>query len=300
MENIQLNHEQIHGLPLQLPFGIALPKSFSGVFEKHVHNNYLFTDGDIPDNYEMSDLEFLQLKSHIEIEYGPLYSALLKNKREIVKRIHSKYHLIHRTADEETIERRESREKIRIASVNREAKSEAERIKRDERILRLQHLADLAVNCQEYMNRLEIIILYNNSDLFSYTNEEIHRCKLIFDEHISFKNAMNAGSKDDENCAELAVTITSRIKIFAEKLKNHHLDWIDSFFSSLQIRNVAPAENEGLNVIKTKGPKRGVSQKKDSDPVGMLKGGRNCNKSKYYILYLCICMCIYIYGYIKI
>lgn len=61
-------------------------------------------------------------------------------------------------------------------------------------------------------------------------------------------------------------------------MKNHHLDWIDSFFSSLQVHNVAPAENEGLNVVRTKGPKRGVPQKKDSDPVGMLKGGRIFNK----------------------
>lgn len=193
MDNIPLGHEQIQGLPLQLPFGIALPKSFSGAFEKHVHNNYLFPNGDIPDNYEMSDLVFLQLKSHIEIKYGPLYSALLKNKTEIVKRIHHKHHLIHRTADEETLERREAREKVRIASVNREANAEIERMKRDERILRLQHLADLAVNCQEYMNRLEIIILYNDSALFSFTDDEIHRCKLIFDEHVPFKNAMNAG-----------------------------------------------------------------------------------------------------------
>jgi hypothetical protein len=278
INNIQLDNAQNH-IPLpQLPHGIALPKSFSGAFEKHVYNNYLFTDGNIPANYQMSNSEFLQLKSHIEIEYGPLYSALLKKSEEIVKRVHHKHHILHRTLEEETSDKRAAREVVRIASENKAAKDAAETVRRDQRILRLQHLAGLAVNCEEYITRLDAIINYNNSDLFSYTNEEIQRCKLIFDEHIPFKNAMNAGSNDDENCAELAVTISSRIEIFAEKLKDHHLDWIDLFFSSLRVQIVVPAAGEGLVVGKTKGPKPGIPQKKDSDPVGELKGGINCNK----------------------
>jgi hypothetical protein len=305
MNNLQFNNEQNPIAVPQLPHGIALPETFSGSFEKHVFDNYLFPNGDIPANYEMSDLEFLQLKNHIELEYGHLYSALLKKKAEIVKRVQKKYYKLHRTAEQETNDRRTARDVIRIAGEKRAAKEAAEEVLRDQRILRLEHLAhqrtlrlehlaSLAVNCEEYMIRLEDTINYNNSDLFSYTDEDISRCRQIFDEFVIFKNAMIGGSNDDENCAQLAVRIMSRIKIFTLKLKDHHLDFIDSYFSSLLVQNVSPAEDEGLTVDKTKGPRPGVPQKKDCDPVNMLKGGMNFNKSKYYILCICICLHIWI------
>jgi hypothetical protein len=55
---------------------------------------------------------------------------------------------------------------------------------------------------------LEDTIIHNNSDLFGYTDEEILRCRQIFNESVIFKNAMTGGSNDDENCAELAARIT--------------------------------------------------------------------------------------------
>lgn len=71
MNNIQQNNEQFGSLvALQSLHGIVLPSTFSGAFEKHVFDNYLFRDGDIPKNYSITDLEFLQLKGHIETEYG--------------------------------------------------------------------------------------------------------------------------------------------------------------------------------------------------------------------------------------
>jgi hypothetical protein len=95
-----------------------------------------------------------------------------------------------------------------IAGEKRGAKEAAEEVLRDQRILRLEHLAGLAVNCEENLIRLEDTIIYNNLNLLSYTDEEILRCRQVFNESVIFKNAMTGGSNDDENFAELAARIT--------------------------------------------------------------------------------------------
>jgi hypothetical protein len=51
---------------------------------------------------------------------------------------------------------------IRITVEKRVAKEAAEEVLRDQRIICLEHLAGLAVNCEEHMIRLEDTIIYNN------------------------------------------------------------------------------------------------------------------------------------------